>query len=90
MTTINTSPYTLTLKPGANAHRAADQAAAYVVNRWLPNNAGGVHILITPRLAKALLSMLQEGLRYQRDVRVRVTIEGNIPHLTVLPVRARA
>jgi hypothetical protein len=81
MAAINTSPYTMTLHPGRNPAGAADKAARYIVDRWMPGNAGGVHVMITPRLAKALYTIYSEATK---PVYIRVTIRGHIPNLTIL------
>jgi hypothetical protein len=47
--------YNITATPGANPQHAAARLASYIVNRWMPGNAGGVHVLITPKLASILL-----------------------------------
>lgn len=71
----------MTLHPGANPAKAASRAAQYIVNRWMPGNAGGVHLMVTPRLAQALLTIYNE---MSGETRIRVTIQGNIPNLEVL------
>ncbi len=47
--------YRVTTKPGGRPDLAAMRLAVYIVDRWLPDHAGGVHILITPTLAEAVL-----------------------------------
>ena len=75
------TPYVMTLHPGQRPEIAAAKAARYIVDRWMPNNAGGVHVMMTPRLAKALLAIYQE---MDKATDIRVTIQGNIPNLEVL------
>jgi hypothetical protein len=75
------TPFTMTLTPGPNAAEASVKAAKYVMNEWLPNNAGGVHILVTPKLAETFLKIYQEA---KGPVKVRVSLENNIPLLAVL------
>ncbi len=74
-------PYIMTLHPGANPAKAAARAAQYIINRWLPNNAGGIHLMVMPRLAQALLTIYSE---MSKETHIRVTIQGNIPNLEVL------
>lgn len=75
------TPFTMTLNPGPHAGKAAAKAAEYVVDQWLPDNAGGVHVMVTPRLAMTFLKLYQET---KGPVKVRVSLENNIPLLEVL------
>lgn len=81
MTVVRFDPYTLTLTPGPNADRAAERAARYIIDTWMPGNAGGVHLMVTPRIKAALLAIYQKATG---PVRVRVSLEGNVPLLEVL------
>ncbi len=78
---MNMVPYIMTLHPGNNPAKAAARAAQYIINRWMPNNAGGIHLMVTPRLATALLTIYRE---MKKETQIRVTIQGNIPNLEVL------
>jgi hypothetical protein len=75
------TPFTITLTPGPNIGKAAAKAAAYVVDQWLPDNAGGVHVMVTTRLAATFLKLYQEA---KGPVKVRVSLENHIPLLEVL------
>lgn len=81
MTSINSDPYVITLTPGKTPERAAKECARYILNRWLPNNAGGVHLLAGPRLTKALETIYRT---MPGPTEIRVTIRGNIPNLEIL------
>lgn len=76
------TPYTVELKPGANVDAAASRLAKLIIDRWMPGNAGGVHILLTPRLAGSLASLWAAVNASNKSKRFRVSIEGNKPLLT--------
>ena len=71
----------MTLTPGPNYGKAAARAAEYVVEQWMPGNAGAVQILVTPKLALTFFKLYKEA---KGPVKVRVSIENNIPLLVVL------
>ncbi len=81
MTVTHFAPYVMTLRPGPNAEQAAERAARYIIDTWMPGNAGGVHLMVTPRLTKALLAIYTAA---KGPVRVRVSLDGNVPLLEVL------
>ncbi len=82
---IDRQPYTMTLTPGRNADACANRAARYVIDRWLPDNAGGIHLMVTSRLAGAFYLILTQAAEARLgQVRVRVEIRGSIPELSVL------
>ena len=80
----NKDPYELTLTPGANIEAAAAKVAKYIVNRWMPNNAGGIHMLVTPKIAAVLLELYKSVNATKISIKVRVTIENNIPVLSTV------
>jgi hypothetical protein len=82
MTTINREPYTITLKPGANVAAASKKCAEYIINTWLPNNAGGVHFMLTPKLTLTIYEIYKN---IKEDTKLRVTIKNNVPHIEVVP-----
>ncbi len=81
--------YIITLSPGGNVDAVAMRCASVVIDRWLPQNRGGVHLMMGPRLAAHIAALLHKAAHHQRPIRVRVTIEGNIPVLTELPMADR-
>lgn len=81
MSVIATEPYVITLTPGGNHEDAAARCARYIVNRWLPGNAGSVHLMVTPRLAGVLLTIYRQ---MEEPTRIRVTVQNNIPNLELL------
>lgn len=42
------------ITPGANPDKASLRLATLIVNKWMPGNAGGVHVICTPQLSKLL------------------------------------
>lgn len=77
-------PYIMTLHPGPNAAAAAKRAATYIMDRWLPDNAGGIHVLVTPKLTAKLAQFYELVNRFDHPAEIRVTIQGNVPCLEVL------
>lgn len=73
--------YTVTVQPGDNAKRAAVRMARYVVQRWMPGNAGGVHVFATPQLATLLLPFFTRP----KPTTLRVDTMGLTPVLTEIP-----
>jgi hypothetical protein len=74
-------PFTITMHPGANVQRASAQLARLIIDRWMPDNAGGVHMLINPRLASSLSALWQQVNMEQKAKSFRVGIYGNVPNL---------
>jgi hypothetical protein len=74
-------PYTITLHPGKNAEAVAGKVARYIVDQWMPGNAGGVHLIVTPRLTKCLVEIYK---KMTTDTRIRVSLEGNVPLIEVV------
>lgn len=81
---VASDSYVLTLRPGVNAAAAAKGAATYIINRWMPGNAGGVHLMLTPHLTRMLVRWWEMVNLVDHPAEVRVTIENNRPVLTVL------
>lgn len=76
--------YVITLNPGVKSGEAAKKAATYIIDRWMPNNRGGVHVLVTPRLTAQLFKFWELVNQFDRPAKIRVIIEGNMPVLHVL------
>ena len=74
-------PYVMTLHQGKNKEAAAMKGARYIINKWMPGNAGGVHVLVTPKMAASLLSIYKT---MTKDTKIRVSHQSNIPLLEVL------
>ncbi len=77
-------PYTISLKPGANTAIAASKLAHFIVERWVPGNAGGVHVLITPRIAETLRGLWEEANAKNQERWFRVALQGNMPAIIEL------
>ncbi len=77
-------PYTIEVKPGGNASMAAKRASKYVIDRWMPRNAGGVHVLMGSHLTATFESFFALANRHGRPVDIRVTFENHRPVLTVV------
>lgn len=58
MSTVRAT-YRVTATPGQNAERAAASLARYVIDRWMPGNAGGVRVFGVPQLCALLLPFFQ-------------------------------
>ena len=65
----------VTVAPGANPDRAAARLARYIVDRWMPGNAGGIHLVATPRMASVLLQFFQR----QQPTDLVVDTRGLVP-----------
>lgn len=67
--------YRVTMKPGGNTEKGVVKLARYIVDRWMPGNAGGVHVLATPALCQLLhplwLRVQGEGRAMQLEVDTR-------------------
>ena len=74
-------PYKVKIEPGPNPEKAATRLATYIVNRWMPGNVGGVHIMLTPQLTKSLLPFFQRG----EPTTIGVAIIRNRPVIKELP-----
>jgi hypothetical protein len=69
--------YTVTVTPGPNAQHAAARLAKYIINRWMPGNAGGIHVMVTPQMAESLLPF------FQRKANTILTVDtmGTVPEI---------
>ena len=70
--------YRITVEPGTNPGMAAMRMAKFIVDRWLPDNSGGVHVMITPLLANSLLLLFQRP----KPTVVSVDTHGDRPIIT--------
>lgn len=75
------TPFCVTLDPGNNVPQASMRLAKLIVDRWMPGNAGGVHLLVTPQMAKSLAAIWP----HDRPKTLRVEIVGNRPVITECP-----
>lgn len=82
MSHIDRTPYIITLHPGRRGDDAARRCSRYIIDRWMPGNAGGIHLLVGDQLSKALSTIYDY---MTKPVRIRVTIHNNIPNLEVMP-----
>lgn len=73
--------YRITVEPGANPGKAAMRMAKFIVDRWLPSNAGGVHVMITPPLADSLLPF------FQRPKPTVVSVDTHRDHPIITEIR---
>lgn len=78
----NKEQYSIVVHPGANIHAASSRMARIIVDRWLPNNAGGIHLLMTPKVAQRLLPIFERANKLKRDVQVDINTLGMIPIIT--------
>lgn len=75
-------PYTMTLKPGRNPDKAAAGATKYIVEAWLPGNAGGALLMVGPRLMDVLLQLYERAALERRPIKIRVESRGNRPYIS--------
>lgn len=67
--------YDVTVTPGNNAKKASIRMAHYIVQRWMPDNAGGVHMLAGAQLAGLLLPFFERV----KPTKLRVDTTDNRP-----------
>jgi hypothetical protein len=82
---MNAAPYVLTLHPGANVEVAVARAARYIIDRWMPGNAGGVVLLLGPQLCGLLHPIWQRANQTRRPINLRVELIANRPYVTEVP-----
>jgi hypothetical protein len=78
MSTTVHEVYRVTITPGERPDLAALRMAKYIINRWMPDHAGGVVILLAPRLA----SLLQHFFTRPAATEVSVDTRGITPVIT--------
>jgi hypothetical protein len=85
MTYVPGTPYTIACSPGSlDPWAAGKRAATVVVNRWMPGHAGGVHHIVTPRIAALFQEAFVAATKRGKPIEIRVSIENNLPLLTIL------
>ena len=73
--------YRITVEPGANPGKAAMRMAKFIVDRWLPSNAGGVHVMITPSLCISLLPF------FERTKPTEISVDTHHNHPIITEIR---
>ncbi len=81
---MNRDPYTVDIQPNRNAVEASVKLAKYIIDRWMPGNAGGVHVIVTPQLARGLSPLYARATIERRVISIRITVPGQIPVITEL------
>lgn len=79
MSRFDHKPYRVTLHPGQNVDVACVRLAKYVIDRWMPNHAGGAPVLLGPKLARSLRGFFDKANTSQKDVVISIHFEGHIP-----------
>lgn len=80
---MNNSPntheiYEVTVSPGHNPENASLKLAHYIINRWLPGNAGGVHFMLDRKMANSLLQFFQRS----KNTTLIINTMDNVPVIT--------
>jgi hypothetical protein len=73
--------YLLRAKPGKSPQTAAEKMSRYIIDRWIPGNAGGAHVLMGPGLTKLLLQFFKRPT----PTKLRVDTRGSKPVITEIP-----
>lgn len=81
MTVAAFAPYIVTIHVVTTPERAlaaADKLARYIIDRWMPGNAGGVHVLMTPKLAKRIAGFYAHCALKKKEMQVRVSLDNGL------------
>lgn len=73
--------YRVDIHPTASA-QGPQRLAELIVQRWMPNNAGGAPFLMCPGLRKALEPLFDKAKLTRRSVVVSVDTTSNRPVIT--------
>lgn len=85
MTVVHFEPYQVTLHPGANVDVAAKRLANYIVDTWMPGNAGGATFIMVPQLMQLLTPLYEKARVTNKDVRLDIRLVKNRPYITEVP-----
>jgi hypothetical protein len=90
MAEINTTPYRLTIHPNRDIHAAPLKLATFIIDKWMPNNAGGVHVLLGQRLAGSLRQFFEKATERQKNYEIGIAFRGSEPQIIDLQALAEA
>jgi hypothetical protein len=79
---MNREIYIITLHPGRRAEEATARLAKAIIDRWMPNHAGGAPLLIGPGLCQLLHPFFQKANQRNRDVMLRIDTTDTRPVIT--------
>jgi len=77
--------YKVTIHPGRNPAMACAKLARVIIDRWLPNHAGGAPVLLARQLCPLLMPSFQKACRAGRDIVLDVDTTNHQPVITELP-----
>jgi hypothetical protein len=73
--------YRVTIHPGASA-AGPTKLATMIINRWMPNNAGGAPFLLAPKLAKSLEQFFARAKSSGKSVNIQISTMSLVPEIT--------
>lgn len=82
--TIAHEIYRVELRPGGNVEAAAGRLARTIIDRWIPGHAGGVHLLLTPKLASIVADLWRQVNDGARARTLVVDTRRGMPVLTLV------
>lgn len=65
--------YSVTLHPGKNIEQTAGRLALMIIDRWMPNHAGGAPLLLGAGLQRQLIPMYERINRVNKPMMIEVS-----------------
>jgi hypothetical protein len=79
MTAVAHPPYTVVLTGGPRPEIAAARLAKLIIDRWHPGHAGGMVLLLGPKMAKSLLPFFSRAAATGRPITLRISVPHTVP-----------
>lgn len=83
MSTIR-EQYRIAIHPKASPEGPA-KMSRYIINRWMPGNAGGILVFGVPQLVGLLSPLFEKSRASGKDITIQINTLGITPVLTEIP-----
>jgi hypothetical protein len=77
--------YDIRLEPGANVEKAVAKLSKYIIDRWMPDNAGGIVVMQGPALCELIYPIWRRVNENRKGVTLRINTTQPRVKITEMP-----